>query len=299
MNRNNNIGDSSYNTLKNQHNYNTKSILRNLNNLKSNSKYVKSLNRKKTFTNNNNLSNSNIKIILPNKRNNANSLNNIKPLKIIRQYSFKKKINRNNKKSIFNRIVNNNNSKKDSTILVPDFNSITLRNMKINEKHNINKNNRLMGNKGSMSSLSSNKNINYNNNNCNIKNEKNKKYIFKKNNEFYVEMLRQSNKYDIKNILLENIESINRDSINNINIGYKNHYRKRVFKYFPTKYSESNDNIWRDGENKDYIYKSNYYYNLLMKKIQKQTKINKDKYNNLLEKDINIMHVSKSAEIYL
>ena len=306
MNKNNNISAPSYNSFKNQCN---KSILKNVNNnftkLQKDSKYIKSINRKKTFSNNNNsLSgemkkmNSNNNIILPNKGNIINSLNNVKPLKIIRQYSFKNTINRNFKKNVINRNIN----KKDSILLIPSFNSTTIRHIK-----KINKN-KIMGNKRSISSLSSrrfsirrsnsNKNIN-DNNKYNIKNEKNKKYIFKKNDEFYVELLRQSNKYDIKNILLENIESINRDSINNISIGHKNHFKERIFKYCPHKFCESNDNILRDGEYKDFIYKSNYYYNLLMKKIQKQNKINKDKYNNLIGKDINILHVSKSAEIYL
>ena len=170
----------------------------------------------------------------------------------------------------------------------------------------MNKNSSLIGNKSSFSSLSSRRisikrsnstlNINKNNNNNNIIK---KKYKFKKNDDFIVELLKQSNKYDIKNILLENIESINRNPNSNFILEYKSHFRRRIFRYFPPKYFEANDNIWKNGEYRDSRYKSNYDYQLLMMKIQKQIQSSKDKYNNLLEKEVNIRQISKSAEIYL
>ena len=145
----------------------------------------------------------------------------------------------------------------------------------------------------------SNSTININSSINNNLNEKNKKYNFKKLNEFFFEFLRQSNKYEIKNLLLENIENANRDPNSKYTIEYKKTFGRRAFRYFHPKYFEANDNVWKDGEFKDSRYKSNYDYNLLMMKIRKQIQKNKDKYKNLLNKEINIKLISKSADIYL
>ena len=135
--------------------------------------------------------------------------------------------------------------------------------------------------------------------NNNHENIKNKKFKFKHINDFILEILKQSNKYDIKNVYLENIDSVNRDLNKKYTIEYKDYFRRRIFRYFPPKYFEENNNVWKNGEFKDSRFKSKYDYNLLMMKIQKQIQKNKDKYKNLLQKEINIRQISKNADIYL
>ena len=259
---------------------------------------------------------------IDNKKNLINNINKENPY-VIRHYSFKYKKNKHKMlfKKIKNSIYNNNisQSQKNTIVLIPSVNSSTTRSIKykIKETFNpskINKNSNIHVHKGSISSLSSrefskrksnssiikNSSIfNNNNNNEKKKNQKNRKYNFKKIHEFFFEYLRQSDKYDIKNISLENIESINRDPNSKYTIEYKNYFRRRIFRYFPPKYFEANDNVWKNGEFKDSRYKSNYDYNLLINKIQKQIQKNKDKYKNLLQKEINMKQISKSVDIYL
>ena len=245
---------------------------------------------------------------------NIRRFNRMKSTKIINQYSFiNKTINKLKNNTIKNKtdsIPNITSSKNyKDTIYIPCINSITMRKIKNkrSDKFNNNKNNSSIYHKSSISSLSSRRisirksdsTFNINNNDPNNNNEKNKKYHFKKIHEFIFELLRQSNKYDIKNLLLENINSVNRDPNNNFAIEYKNYFRRRIFRYFPPKYFESNDNVWKNGEFRDSRYKSNYLYNLLMMKIQKQMQKSEEKYKNLLNKEVNIRQISKSADIYL
>ena len=318
-----------FNNLKYKFSNNNKkiSILKNLNrqfsNLKNNSN--KNINigtkRKYSFQNNKNDKNYSYDKKTINKNNINNDMDikirnykRMKTSKTINHYSLiNKTINKNKNNNLKNKIDSNSNitnNYKDS-IYIPSINSITMRKIKINNKrydkfniNNNNNNNISTHRKNSISSLSSRRlsirksdstfNINNPNNN-----ENNKKYQFKKINDFIFELLKQSNKYDIKNILLENIESANRDPNNNFTIEHKNYFRGKIFSYFPAQYFESNDNVWKNGEFRDSRYKSNYLYNLLMMKIQKQIQKNKEKFKNLLHKKINIMQISKSADIYL
>ena len=193
---------------------------------------------------------------------------------------------------------------KDSLSLIPSY-SAPIRKIKNNKSINKMNNNILVVNKNSFSSLSSKRfsirksNSTISSNNNNIKKENNKKNKFKDINQFILDLLQKSNKYSIKNILLGNIESINKDPNNKFSIEFKNYFRRRIFRYFPPKYFEIDNNIWKDGEYRDSIYKSNYHYNLLMMRIQKQIQRNKDKYKNLLQKEVNIRQISKSADIYI
>ena len=320
-----------FNNLNYKNNNNKISILKNLNhqfsNLKktSNNKNI-NITRKRKYSLQNNKNDKNYfydkKVI---NKNNINDFdinkhfNRMKSLKVINQYSFINKVNHKNKnnniKNKNDSISNISNNYKDS-IYIPFSNSMTMRkvknkrNDKLNKYINNNKNNTSIHHKSSISSLSSRRfsvrksnstfNINNNNNsNSNSGGDKNKKYHFKTIHEFIFELLRQSNKYDIKNLLLENIESVNRDPNNNFAIEYKNYFRRRIFRYFPPKYFESNDNAWKNGEFRDSRYKSNYIHNLLMMKIQKQMQKSEEKYKNLLNKEVNIRQISKSADIYL
>ena len=300
---NNNIF-SSRQSQHNQNNNNHYSILKNNNRKLSfqNSKIDKtSLDEKKIM-----IKSIKKKNIIDNK--NQKSINKVKSLNIIRKYSFKKKSHNNCSFKDINYILSPNKNhymiNKDSLSLIPSY-SAPIRKIKNNKSINKMNNNILVVNKNSFSSLSSKRfsirksNSTISSNNNNIKKENNKKNKFKDINQFILDLLQKSNKYSIKNILLGNIESINKDPNNKFSIEFKNYFRRRIFRYFPPKYFEIDNNIWKDGEYRDSIYKSNYHYNLLMMRIQKQIQRNKDKYKNLLQKEVNIRQISKSADIYI
>ena len=328
-----NFKENLYSNLNSKINSNNKiSILKNLNkkfsNLKNGSKIINyNTNRKyslpstigckekesyeelKTSIKNNNKNSNNVGGTIDDKINRIHNIIKINPPSI-RQYSFRHKTNTHKMlvKKINNSNSNNDNSNnhKDSKVIIPSINSTILGKIKNKRKEKY-KINSLHYHKGSISSISSrgfsmrksNSTININSSINNNLNEKNKKYNFKKLHEFFFEFLRQSNKYEVKNLLLENIESANRDPNSKYTIEYKKFFGRRVFRYFPPKYFEANDNVWKDGEFKDSRYKSKYDYNLLMIKIRKQIQKNKDNYKNLLQKEINIKQISKSADIYL
>ena len=221
-----------------------------------------------------------------------NPINTTKSSKLIKQYSLK---NKNKFHKINSSILNNKNSHKDSLVLIPSINT------NINRKYSKTS---LSVKKSSFTSLSSRRfsirksASTINTNKRNQKEEKNKKYKFKKINDFMKELLKLSHKYDIKNLSLENIKSINNEQNKKVTMKYKDYFRRRIFSYLPPKYFEVKDNVWKD-EFVDTIYKSKHEYNLLMMKIQKQIQKNKDKYKNLFKKEINAIQISKSADIYL
>ena len=286
-----------FSSLKNKLDKKNVFIIKNLNNQFDESKNKSNIsenNRKLSFRQNS------IKSFDERKTNYMSKINNnlgifytklkpIKSTKIINQYSFKYKENKTKEINI-----NNNNENKDSLILVPKFKASSIKNLN-NKKYS------LTFKKSSISSLSSSRYSIKKNDSAIIKHkkEKDKKSKFKQISDFIKGLTKKSSKYDIKNILLENIESINNDPNNKYYIEYKDYFRRRNFRYLPPKYFESDDNVWKEGELRDSRYKSNYEYNLLMMKIEKEIKKGNDKYKNLLEKEINIRQISKSADIYL
>ena len=299
-----NINNNFFTSRIHNHNKNCNGFLTRKNKRKTSLRKNKS--DRTSFEDKNTMYKSNVlnKSVLNNNTINKNNRNSLLSSEEIKQYSFRKFSNKNFPfKIIQNLNKNNSTTNKDSIILLRSTNSATsFRNNLYNTKDSKIKKNSFILPKGSSSQiLSKNLSIKKDNftPNDNIKQDKTNKYKFKDVNEFILELLKNSTKYTINQVLLENIESINNNPNNKYSIEYKSFFTRRIFRYFPEKYFEKNENVWKYGEYKDSRFKSNYVYNLLMMKIQKQMQKNKEKYKNLLDKEINVRQISKSADIYL